>query len=96
MATHSTLLAWGIPWTEEPGGLESLGLQKGEHDSVTKTTNSFCVQGAAKETGVTPWNVQNHRLKYRLQLNTEGPEEWEKPIMEGDYTKHSKEGYDCL
>ena len=54
MATHSTLLAWGIPWTEEPGGLESLGLQKGEHDSVTKTTNSFCVQGAAKETGVTP------------------------------------------
>ena len=25
MATHSSILAWGIPWTEEPGGLESMG-----------------------------------------------------------------------
>ena len=29
MATHSSFLAWRIPWTEEPGGLESMGLQKG-------------------------------------------------------------------
>ena len=28
MATHSGILAWEIPWTEEPGGLESMGLQK--------------------------------------------------------------------
>ena len=28
MATHSTILAWRIPWTEEPGGLHSKGLQK--------------------------------------------------------------------
>ena len=27
MATHSSILAWRIPWTEEPGGLQSLGLQ---------------------------------------------------------------------
>ena len=27
MATHSSLLAWEIPWTEEPGGLQSMGLQ---------------------------------------------------------------------
>ena len=27
MATHSSILAWKIPWTEEPGGLQSLGLQ---------------------------------------------------------------------
>ena len=27
MATHSSILAWGIPWTEEPGGLQSLGMQ---------------------------------------------------------------------
>ena len=27
MATHSTILAWEIPWTEEPGGLQSLGSQ---------------------------------------------------------------------
>ena len=28
-ATHSSVLAWRIPWTEEPGGLQSMGLQKG-------------------------------------------------------------------
>ena len=28
MATHSIFLAWRIPWTEEPGGLQSMGLQK--------------------------------------------------------------------
>ena len=28
MATHSTILAWRIPWTEEPGGLESMGSQR--------------------------------------------------------------------
>ena len=27
MATHSSILAWRIPWTEEPGGLQSVGLQ---------------------------------------------------------------------
>ena len=32
MATHSSILAWGIPWTEEPGWLQSLGLQRVEHD----------------------------------------------------------------
>ena len=28
MATHSSILAWRIPWTEEPGGLQLMGLQK--------------------------------------------------------------------
>ena len=28
MATHSSILAWSIPWTEEPGGLQSMGMQK--------------------------------------------------------------------
>ena len=36
MATHCSILAWEIPWTEEPGGLQSLGLQKVEHESATK------------------------------------------------------------
>ena len=35
MATHSSILAWKIPWTEEPGGLQSLGSRVG-HDLVTK------------------------------------------------------------
>ena len=32
MATHSSILAWKIPWTEEPGGLLSMGLQRVGHD----------------------------------------------------------------
>ena len=32
MATHSSTLAWRIPWTEEPGGLKSMGSQRVEHD----------------------------------------------------------------
>ena len=39
MATHSSTLAWRIPWTEEPGGLQSMGLQRIRegHDRVTFT-----------------------------------------------------------
>ena len=32
MTTHSRIPAWRIPWTEEPGGLQSMGLQKVGHD----------------------------------------------------------------
>ena len=32
MATHSSILAWKIPWTEEPGGLQSMGLQRVGHN----------------------------------------------------------------
>ena len=32
MATHSSILTWRIPWTEEPGGLQSIELQRGGHD----------------------------------------------------------------
>ena len=32
MATHSSILAWRIPWTEEPGGLESIGSKRAGHD----------------------------------------------------------------
>ena len=36
MAAHSSILAWRIPWTEEPGGLQSTGSQRVGHDLVTK------------------------------------------------------------
>ena len=37
MITHSSILAWRIPWTEEPGGLQSMWLQKVRQDLVTNT-----------------------------------------------------------
>ena len=36
MATHHSIFAWEIPWAEEPGGLQSTGLQRVGHDLVTK------------------------------------------------------------
>ena len=37
MATHSSILAWRIPWRKEPGGLQSMGSQKTGHDWATNT-----------------------------------------------------------
>ena len=36
MATRSSILAWEILWTEEPGGLQSMGLQRVRHDLATE------------------------------------------------------------
>ena len=36
MATHSSILAWRIPWTEEPGGLQSIGSRRFRHDGATE------------------------------------------------------------
>ena len=37
VATHSSILAWRIPWTEAPGGLQSMGSQRVGQDSVAIT-----------------------------------------------------------
>ena len=42
MATHSSILAWEIPWTEEHGGLQSMGSQQVGHHLVTNTQYSPC------------------------------------------------------
>jgi len=36
MATHSSILAWKIPWAEKPGGLQSMGSQRVRHNLATK------------------------------------------------------------
>ena len=40
MATHSSILAWEIPWTEEPGGLQSMGFRRVGHDRVTENKHT--------------------------------------------------------
>ena len=37
MTTHSSILAWRIPWTEEPGGLQSMGSQRVGHNRAINT-----------------------------------------------------------
>ena len=44
MATHSSLLAWEISWTEEPGGLQSIGLRKSRTRLSTKTTRKRIIE----------------------------------------------------
>ena len=41
MATHSSILAWRIPWTEEPGGLQSMGSQRGGHGPIHRSLGSI-------------------------------------------------------
>ena len=38
MGTHFSILVWEIPWAEEPGGLQSMELERVEHDLVTEHT----------------------------------------------------------
>ena len=56
LATHSSILAWKIPWTEEPGGLQSMGSQRVGHDW---TTNTFTFKqgewAAHAQKTRTPW-----------------------------------------
>ena len=53
MATHSNILAWRIPWTEEPGGLQSMGSQRVRHDWVTKhsTRDTGSIPGSGRSPG---------------------------------------------
>ena len=50
MATPSSILAWRIPWTEEPGRLQSMGLQRIGHDWATLTIFSFWKWNGCKST----------------------------------------------
>ena len=48
MAIHSSILAWRIPWTEEPGGLQSMGSQRARHDWARVHAPTHILQGLGK------------------------------------------------
>ena len=51
MATHSSILAWNIPQTEEPGRLQSVGSQRAGHDSVTNTFTFWKEKDQMRDSG---------------------------------------------
>ena len=62
MATHSSILAWRIPWTEEPGGLQSVGSQRVRHNWISMhaywCTGISSVQSLSRVwLFVTPWTA---------------------------------------
>ena len=43
MATYSNILSWRIPWTEEPGRIQFMGLQRVRHDRATNTKTAYVI-----------------------------------------------------
>ena len=73
MATHSRMLAWEIPWTEEPGGLQPIGSQKVRHDLGTKPSHAW-VYCASFTCSSWSWSQLGKRLRvgpliYHLKLS---------------------------
>ena len=56
MATHSSILAWRVPWTEEPGGLQSIVSQRVRHDCMTKDSTAHTL----------PYSVHLHNFLPRI------------------------------
>ena len=48
MATHASILAWRIPWTGEPGGLQCMGSQRVRHDCTTEHTHTHMCKYSIK------------------------------------------------
>ena len=48
VATHSSILAWRIPWTQEPGGLQSIGSQRVGHDEGTWQVLTWLINGGIR------------------------------------------------
>ena len=65
MATHSSILAWRVPWTEEPGGLQSLGSQRVD---TTEATQDITQPPKKEEKNET---ICTHNLKCLMQSKTQ-------------------------
>ena len=61
MATHSSILAWKIPWIEEPEGLQSMGLQRVRHEYAA---NTKVIHSDRVKSSVCFWRV---RMGYIIQ-----------------------------
>ena len=72
-ATHSSILAWRIPWTEEPGGLQSIGLQGVEHDwsDLARTyrilQNCICLPCVNLKLEIGSWNFAKSIMRPWLE-----------------------------
>ena len=71
MATHSSILAWKIPWIEEPGGLQSMGLQRVRHDWATNTYLDVIKEPVKWRNGIKPkalFSEEKHAKKFKQSV----------------------------
>ena len=59
MATHSSIFAWEIPWTEEPGGLQSMGSQELDMTELLNNSNNSIAQRTVLNTLSCPISEKN-------------------------------------
>ena len=76
MATHSSILAGESPWTEEPGGLQSMGLQRVGHDWVTKHSTQSSKVKQIKLEMLVNWKMQVPWIEKR-EYSGKAELEWE-------------------
>ena len=61
MVTHSSILAWRIPWMEKPGSLQSTGLQRVLHDRATSLSLSLSITILVRESKVPNWKARTEK-----------------------------------
>ena len=66
MTTHTSILPWEFPWTEEPGGLHSMGLQRVERDLATEYNSNKSLLLVPQPT-CTPHSVLSDRIYFFRQ-----------------------------
>ena len=69
MATHSSILAWRIPWTGEPSRLQSMGSQRVGHDWVTNTYSNTYYWSFWEKPMICPWKIYKN---YKVRVYHEG------------------------
>ena len=69
MATHSSTLAWRIPWREEPGGLQSTGSQRVGYDWATSLHFTYCCLDHLNENGERKSRMKAKKIKKLLHLS---------------------------
>ena len=67
MAIHSSILAWRSPWTEEPGGLQSMGPQRVGHDWAVNTIYTLLEKAMAPHSSTLAWKILWMEEPGRLQ-----------------------------